>query len=396
MPSERLMRIVLFLSASSIGVQAQIHASCTNSSFFWSYNSKGDSPCQMGEALGTVCTPSFNIPSLPDGYYYFGTGHTITPCVCNTVYYTMLSLCGLCQNGYTDRFDLWSSNCTRTYDTVFPSALPSGLRLPYYAYLPLDSVNKSIDVGALQANTGPERTGTATRTPTSTSFGSTGTSHSGGDDPFADELKDEAKKVGIIAGSVVAGIWVFWAVGAGIVWFICRRNSRRMYGDPSQMYLQNNGAPGAIPYASVPPSSPPASTTTGTSPGLGEKVYNPNDPSTYPQTPPLATLGYQQQPSYNYNTASSSDRTSVVVPSSPNNTSIYQPQPPPLESDRTSVLTPPNSAGLPNPHAQAQAHYAVSPDGTTTLAPMGTIQNPYPYSSYDTHRQVYVNGVPQV
>ncbi|KAG7085797.1 hypothetical protein E1B28_003337 [Marasmius oreades] len=397
-----LVNIALFLSAFTICVQAQIHATCTNSSFLWSYNSRGDSPCQMGETLARVCTPSFNIPSLPDGYYYSGvSGGDISPCVCNTVYYTMLSVCGLCQNGLSDRFDIWSTNCTRTYDTVYPSALPSGLRLPHYAFLPLDSTNKTVNVRALQADNGPERTGTATRTPTATSFRSTGTSRSGGDDPFgdddpfgfADDLRDEAKKVGIIAGSVAAGIWVFWAVGAGIVWFICRRNSRRMYGAPSQMYLQNNGAPGVIPYTLVPPSSPPA-TATGSSPGLGEKVYNPNDPSTYPQTPPLATLGYQKQPSYNYNTPPSSDRTSVVVPSSPNTTPIYQPQSPPSESDRTSTLTPPNSAGLPNPHAQA--HYAVSPDGTTTLAPMGTIQNPYPYSSYDTHRQVYVNGVPQV
>ncbi|KAF9260357.1 hypothetical protein L218DRAFT_989630 [Marasmius fiardii PR-910] len=418
MPTSSFFKVALLLWASSNWQTsvAQIHATCTNTSFLWSFNSLFQSPCEMGEALGGVCSPgSFAIPPLPEGYYYSGVNVAgVTPCVCNTVYYTMLSLCGLCQGGDADKFNLWSANCTQTSSSTFPSPLPSGLRVPHYAYLPLDPFNQTVDLRALQADTGAERTGTAgIRTPTTTSRRPTSTF--GDDDPFGNfdnDVHDLEKRVGIIAGCVVAGVWVIWAIGAGLIWWICRRQSRRMYGPPSQLYQNNTGMSG---YTAVAPSSPPPNGTfppAPPSPGmLSEKVYDPNDPRTFPQAQP--TLGYQQP----HGLSTTLDRTSAVVSTAsvPSTPTTYQPYQQPLVSpDRSSTLTPPgHGAALHN-------QYTVSPDGSTTLAPppQGVMQNSYqsatmPVASYNTggsygstanslpaphnpHRQAYVSGVPQI
>ncbi|KAK1230574.1 hypothetical protein PQX77_006311 [Marasmius sp. AFHP31] len=410
MPAGTFFKASLLLWAPSILqsslVGAQIHATCTNSSFAWSFNSMRQSPCEIGESLGRVCRSAFTIQPLPEGYFYSGiNAPSVTPCVCNTVYYTLLSVCGLCQGGSADRFDLWSENCTST-STTFPPTIPAGVNVPNYAFLPLDRTNQTVDLNRLRADNGPESIGRgATGTRTSATFGPTGTQrfgggNGGGSSSFDDEIEKEAKKAGIIAGVVVAVVYIIWAIGAGVIYWICRRQSKRRWGDPSQMYQNTGPGPSSMgpggantmgAYAAVPPGSP-------TSPD--GKIYNPNDPSTYPQTP--QTLGYQQP--------YTPDRTSMMAsqPTTPNaySTTAFpqqqqQQQAFSVTPDRNSVVTPPGAAApMMNPyqHQHQAAMPMVSYDHTgSTYAPnrfptppMQQQQQPEP------HRQAYMSGVPQV
>ncbi|KAL0579713.1 hypothetical protein V5O48_002277 [Marasmius crinis-equi] len=406
MPAARGLKVAILLWApliwQSTPAQAQIHATCTNSSFSWSFNSKGQSPCEVGEALGGVCRPTFAIQALPEGFYYSGVGTTsVTDCVCNTVYYTMLSVCGLCQGGSADRFDLWSKNCTTTTRN-FPEPIPAGVNVPHYAYLPLDSVNQTVDLARLRADIGLESTGVASRTSTATSgsLRATSTLRSGGGSGqgsgFDDDLEETAKKAGIIAVCVVAGIWIVWAIGAGLIYWICRRQSRRRYGPPEQMYQSgyvgaNTTGPDSSnmgTYAAVPPGTPMTP---------NEKIYNPNDPATFPHAQPA--LGYQATTQQPY----TPDRTSAAMPmpsspTTPNQYSPYQQQPYPATPDRNSVYTGPMGAapGLnpynaaPYQNQQTVSMPVVGYDTGSAGAPNRLSTPPRP------HQQAYMSGVPQV
>ncbi|KAL0068303.1 hypothetical protein AAF712_004690 [Marasmius tenuissimus] len=427
MPAAKLFKASLLLWApvilQSSLVGAQIHATCTNSSFAWSFNSMRQSPCEIGESLGRVCRSGtsslvrlvdsgthnfsmlevFTIQPLQEGYYYSGINPpSVTPCVCNTVYYTLLSVCGLCQGGSAEKFDLWSENCTST-STTFPETIPMGVNVPNYAFLPLDRTNQTVDLNRLRADNGPESIGRGpTSSRTSGAFGPTGTLRSGGggsSSSFDDEVEKEAKKAGIIAGVVVAVVYILWAIGAGVIYWICRRQSRRRWGDPSKMY-QNTGpslmGPGGAntmgAYAAVPPGPP-------TSPN--EKVYDPNDPSTYPQTP--QTLGYQQP---GYQQPYTPDQTSMMSsqPATPNaySTTAFpqqqqqQHQAFSVSPDRNFAVTSPGvAAPMMNPYQHQAAMPMVSYDHTgSTLAP-NRFSTP-PLQQPEPHRQAYMSGVPQV
>ncbi|KAK7045953.1 hypothetical protein VNI00_006948 [Paramarasmius palmivorus] len=380
-------------------VQGQIHAVCSNSTFDWSFNSRGQSPCQIAEALGGVCAANFNIQPLDPGYYYSGFNPRFaTECVCNTVYYTLLSVCGECQGGWADQFNLWSENCTTVY-TSFPKSIPSGTAVPHYAFLPLDN-NENIDLAAIRADTGPEATPTTSATGPDNTGGSTGGSTG----------SSKKTNVGAIAGGVVGGV-VFLALVGGVIAFILWRRSKRNKTPPSQMTgINNNVSQYGSPYT---PGAGAATTLpyTPTSPNPpSEKVYNPNDPATFPQP----TVPYQQpSPPLSQHYPTSPDRTSNLTPPSPN-THTAPPYSSPYMSNASATypqaqLVSPvhysqydgNNAGVMSPGMQAPA----PPQAQAYQPPAAPVR----YSGYDAggntygaapasdpHRQAYTSGVPQI
>ncbi|CAK5280207.1 unnamed protein product [Mycena citricolor] len=64
----------------------------------WAFNSQKQSPCLVAAQLIAVCSPAYEVYALPDSYHYEGpSGTDANPCQCNTVVYSLLAECGLCQ-----------------------------------------------------------------------------------------------------------------------------------------------------------------------------------------------------------------------------------------------------------------------------------------------------------
>ncbi|KAF8491364.1 hypothetical protein F5888DRAFT_1736780 [Russula emetica] len=89
------------LLASPLLAAAQLTYPTCPTSWSWSFNSLGQSPCAVAAQLQGVCdNGEFSIPSLVSGDSYVGpTGSNDSTdlCKCNTVVYSLMSACGACQ-----------------------------------------------------------------------------------------------------------------------------------------------------------------------------------------------------------------------------------------------------------------------------------------------------------
>ncbi|KAG9040907.1 hypothetical protein FS837_012962 [Tulasnella sp. UAMH 9824] len=124
-------------------------------------------------------------------------------------------------------------------------------------------------------------TSASSATPSQTSAAPTGSSKS---------------NAGPIAGGVVGGIVLLALIGVLVWWLIRRRQNRQ--NEQTGYYTTGDGQmgeasnlPAAVDYGtSYPTSSPTVYSGSGGSPDT-PKLYNPDDPSTFPKTP--ASFGYQ-------------------------------------------------------------------------------------------------------
>ena len=58
----------------------------------------------------------WSTPELDPGTHYIGpTAADANACNCNTVRYSMVSACGLCQNATIISWTSWATNCTSVY-----------------------------------------------------------------------------------------------------------------------------------------------------------------------------------------------------------------------------------------------------------------------------------------
>ncbi|KAG8956515.1 hypothetical protein FRC00_004826 [Tulasnella sp. 408] len=103
---------------------------------------------------------------------------------------------------------------------------------------------------------------------------------------------------GPIAGGVVGGIAILALIGALVYLLMRRRRKEAQAPSPTAYYPpggqqmgEANDYPAAVDYgASYPPSSPTVFSGSSATPNP-PKLYDPNDPSTFPKTP--ASFGYQ-------------------------------------------------------------------------------------------------------
>jgi hypothetical protein len=222
------------------------------SGFQWAFNSLNQSPCQIASFLGSACLvagTNFPIPSLSSLQFYSGPqiGHT-TDCQCSSVYYSVLSACALCQGASESPWTAYNKNCTTPFLTVFPTAIPSGVKVPHYAYLDVSAGSGQFNATLAQNAGGIEST--AVPQPTTSTA-----------PPVAKGKKSHA---GAIAGGVVGGIVGLLLVAFSVYWLLRSRNRRP--------------APGPIL------DEPLSENNTMTNPYGAPKLYDPNDPTSYPQT----------------------------------------------------------------------------------------------------------------
>ncbi|XP_006456981.1 hypothetical protein AGABI2DRAFT_122853 [Agaricus bisporus var. bisporus H97] len=243
--------VVAFLPVALSQVSAPVI--CDVADVDWAFNSAGSSPCQVVAALGGACTPGsseWTIAPLPLGQVYVPS---VSPdaCQCSTVTYSMLSACAACQGEKWLDFNQYSENCTSVSLSVFPVALPAGVKVPSWAYNNLELTSNTFDPEVARPLAGaPESSvvvsGTSSSVPTSsisttvsahtfvpTSMGSssstgipssTTSSANGTIVPLFDS-SDHPQAV-IIAGSAAGGGAALFLIAAILLYYIRRRRQR--------------------------------------------------------------------------------------------------------------------------------------------------------------------------
>ncbi|KAI9455007.1 hypothetical protein BJY52DRAFT_692453 [Lactarius psammicola] len=276
MPVSILSLLSYLLVVASARAQLQVSApNCSDSTYAWSFNSLQQNPCLVTAFLAAVCNNGvFSIPTLLPGNSYTGPNGPDNDdiCKCNTVIYNLISACDACQGESWIPYSAWSSNCTtKATPGTFPEPVPSGTRVPHWAYND-SSIDDSWNISAARlAGVSPEVTGTASIVPTSTAAQSTSTSH-------------HSSNTGAIAGGVVGGVICAVLIAGVVVWFSIRR--RRARSVPHLDFQVDEKE--QLPPHLLAEGSP--------------KFYDPSDPTTYPSkeylpmtSQPIGSTSHLQQ-----------------------------------------------------------------------------------------------------
>ncbi|KAI0650088.1 hypothetical protein C8Q79DRAFT_366009 [Trametes meyenii] len=305
MLSLSLFALAVQLWAQSQAVSAQGTSAVCTSNYDWMFNSKNQSPCLIASYLLAPCASgslSYVFPLTSGEHYATPTSlsGSANPCRCNTVFYSMISACATCQ-GQGNFVPTWSDYnefCSPVYIQQYPEDIVSGTSVPAWAYI--DVTNGTFDpisAQALAAQDPPESTGSVS-SPTSgtvlstsarASATATGAPQSGNDDPDVDSSPSPAKKstnIGAIVGGVVGGVVAVVGIALALFfWLRHRRNAARnaptgpldlTAGEYGQFLEKPPVSAAAFPPPS--PSSPPPPASPN------PKIYNPDDPSTFPRS----------------------------------------------------------------------------------------------------------------
>ncbi|EPQ58044.1 hypothetical protein GLOTRDRAFT_98772 [Gloeophyllum trabeum ATCC 11539] len=249
----------------------------------WTENSIGQTPCLVASYLQGACNGGeYNIAPLPEDHHYIGpTQATANDCECNTVVYNLMSACGACQNRTIITWSTWSNNCSTVYNT-YPESIPSGTKVPAWAYLNVS--NDLWDYLSAQADlSAPESTATVQKSTGSVAPSTANPSSTSSSVPSGGATSSHNSNTGAIAGGVVGGVVGLAIIGGLIAFFVMRSRRRSQPKAASAMFEQRPMSAATTEYTAVPPFTP--STT---------KFYDPSDPSTYPPTvgSPSITTGH--------------------------------------------------------------------------------------------------------
>ncbi|KAJ7046998.1 hypothetical protein C8F04DRAFT_217306 [Mycena alexandri] len=226
---------VIFLASFAVLVarvapQTSNVTTCTPT-YQWSINSKNQTPCLVAAYLESVCDGPVEVNSIPAGTHY--AGPTVTNatqlCLCSTVTYSLISACGGCQTRTFTTWTDWSANCPQVEVALFLQPIPSQVEVPDWAYLDVtktDNIFNPILANANESLSNPQTT-SSTPSTTSLSTASAPPSSASVNLPSSPPISANHKKsnAGIIAGSVVGGLFVL--VAAGLAVLICLRRRRR-------------------------------------------------------------------------------------------------------------------------------------------------------------------------
>ncbi|OBZ76312.1 hypothetical protein A0H81_03608 [Grifola frondosa] len=257
--------------------------------FEWMYNSMGQSPCLVAGYLSVPCgftNPNDIFPLANNKTFYAPTGGALE-CDCNTVAYSMLSACSLCQGAIVGSWTDYSSNCTNSSIVIgnYWEDLPVGTTVPAWAYLNV-TVQNTFDVVAAQAfasrdhpdstaTSAPQTTTTSgnatiTNTPLTAASNSTQTATGIAFETSPSHNLSKSARSGAIAGGVVGGVVVLSLLGLGLCYFARRRRRTAVTAASNPKHFDDGTS---MAYSLQ------------TESFLPPKIYNPDDPSTYPLSP---------------------------------------------------------------------------------------------------------------
>ncbi|KAF8465594.1 hypothetical protein DFH94DRAFT_821701 [Russula ochroleuca] len=230
--------------------------SCTSSTWKWSFNTLGQSPCTVtAYMMGTCNGGEYPLPPLDSGGLYFDHNPIIFLCECTTVGYSLFSACAACQGGSC--WQEWANQCAATLPpSEFPNLVPSGVRVPQWALIDVTTENNWDPNTSYAVGDSPELGPGSVIGPAAVSVhptsSSTGLPISGGG----------SSKGGAIAGGIIGAVAAITIVIAAV--FYLRRRSQ---------------APSAVVGTSHP--LRPMSIEGAPSP-TATKFYDPSDPTTFP------------------------------------------------------------------------------------------------------------------
>lgn len=166
----KVWSLAVVLTAAALvfeGAFAQTSTATCLTSFGWMNNSIGQDPCLVtAYLLNGACGTAFAIGPLPPGDFYGAPSAAgATPCQCNTVTYSTISACSVCQNSSYLTWSSWSSSCTQISIGEYPMDIPAGTKIPNWAYLNVSG--GQFDATAAQSN-GDLPESTATSVPSTT------------------------------------------------------------------------------------------------------------------------------------------------------------------------------------------------------------------------------------
>ncbi|KAF5315819.1 hypothetical protein D9611_004845 [Ephemerocybe angulata] len=230
----------------------------------WTSNSQKQTPCQVASSLLSLCNGGkpFDVVPLSAGQHYQGptTVSGSNPCMCNTVTYSLMAACGLCQGRSVLRWSEWSTNCPIVSLRQFSQPLPSGLRVPAWAYLDVKekdafdqflakgNANSTESTSALAptttSQTGPATSTALSDTTTSDSEASASATAESSEGEGAETPKPDLKKANRVGGAVVGSILgVALIFGVGTI--ALKRRRRARYPHPSEDQPQAVTKPGS-------------------------------------------------------------------------------------------------------------------------------------------------------
>jgi len=223
-----LLVVVWFLGQSFFAAAQTTNATC-DVAHNWAFNSEKQSPCEVASALLAVCTGSYEVLALPVGFHYNPPSiQDANPCQCNTVVYSLLSECGLCQGRTITMWSLWETNCVNVSIDSFPMPIPAGLHVPGYAYLDVKA-SDMFDESLAQANANitestalpqPSKT-SSTTAPTSSTSSAAAQPTVASDSSVSSPVNQ--KRSNAIGGGVVGGLAALILVVSLASWIYRRR-----------------------------------------------------------------------------------------------------------------------------------------------------------------------------
>ncbi|KAF7338141.1 hypothetical protein MVEN_02038900 [Mycena venus] len=231
-----LLVVVWFLGQNLFAAAQTTNATC-DVAHNWAFNSQKQSPCEVASALLAVCTGSYEVVALPVNFHYNPPSmQDANPCQCNTVVYSLLSECGLCQDRTITMWSLWETNCASVSVGSFPMPIPAGLHVPGWAYLNPETSSDMFNESLAQANANitestalpqPSKTSSAT-VPTSSTSSAAAQPTIASDSSVSSPVNQ--KRSNAIGGGVVGGFAALILVSSLAVWIYRRRRNAKDKG----------------------------------------------------------------------------------------------------------------------------------------------------------------------
>ncbi|KAI0275677.1 hypothetical protein BGY98DRAFT_44273 [Russula aff. rugulosa BPL654] len=250
-------------------VFAQVVApNCNSTTWQWTANSLGQDPCTVVAYMMSTCNGGqYSLWPLQPTWVYFGPSGTDNSdlCECSTVGYSLFSACAACQEQDWITWSEWVTNCTKIMPpSSFPNPVPSQIRVPQWALLDVTSENDWNASKSYSVGDSPEV--------------SPGT--------FIGSSVNGNSNTGAIVGGVVGGVAGISIIAAVIFFYLRRRRSRaRSAATPgfgaSQPPIDETKQPLTEEGINTVSSLPGTSSMPGT-PGAPMRLYDPNDPTTFP------------------------------------------------------------------------------------------------------------------